>query len=455
MSAIRDYVRGLGLDAYAVGGSVRDELLGREAPDQDFLVPRVGQAELRALLEPHGRVEEMEVGGRLVGVRLYPRDPEARKLAPKGIELAPPRAERSTGPGRHDFEIVADPSITVEDDLGRRDFTVNAIARRLEDGTLVDPYGGETDLRARMLRTVSATSFREDPLRLVRGLRFVSQLGLEPDERTLAQLHEEAAGVRFVSAERIGGGLAADGLGELSKLLLGTGPARALTLMRDTGVLVEVLPEFGPALGFVLGYDRQPLPLDEHIFTVVQNAADLELSLAVRLGALLHDLGKPLERADGRPHQELGADLARGALNRLRYPARLTSYVVRLVRGHAFHVDADADGVWARRFLAEHGQPLAGELLDHKEADLRAKRIGDWELPALARLRVLVETESASPYRLSDLAIDGADLIELGFAESPQLGRVLAGLLDEVIENPALNTREALLERAREELQRA
>src|SRR6188472_2662933 len=220
MSAIRDYVRGLGLDAYAVGGSVRDELLGREAPDQDFLVPRVGQAELRALLEPHGRVEEMEVGGRLVGVRLYPRDPEARKLAPKGIELAPPRAERSTGPGRHDFEIVADPSITVEDDLGRRDFTVNAIARRLEDGTLVDPYGGETDLRARMLRTVSATSFREDPLRLVRGLRFVSQLGLEPDERTLAQLHEEAAGVRFVSAERIGGGLAADGLGELSKLLL-------------------------------------------------------------------------------------------------------------------------------------------------------------------------------------------------------------------------------------------
>ena len=117
MSAIRDYVRSLGLDAYAVGGSVRDELLGKEAPDQDFLVPRVGHAELRAALATHGWVEDLEVAGRLVGVRFFPRDPDARRLAPKGIELAPPRRERSTGPGRHDFEIVADPSISVEEGL--------------------------------------------------------------------------------------------------------------------------------------------------------------------------------------------------------------------------------------------------------------------------------------------------------------------------------------------------
>jgi len=455
VSAIRDYVRSLGLDAYAVGGSVRDELLGKEAPDEDFLVPRVGHAELRAALEPHGRVEDLEVAGRLVGVRFHPRDPAARRLAPKGIELAPPRVERSTGPGRHDFEIVADASITVEEDLGRRDFTVNAIARRLDNGTLVDPFHGEDDLRRGVLRTVSETSFREDPLRLVRGLRFVSQLGLEPDERTLAQMHEEAAGVRLVSGERIGGGLVADGLGELSKLLLGTRPAHALRLMRDTGVLVEVLPEFEPAIGYSLGTDRQPVPLDEHVFAVVQNAADLEFPLRVRLAALLHDLGKPHEQAVARPHAELGADLTRGVLNRLRYPARLTSHVVRLVRGHAYHLDGEIDALRARRFLAEHGEQLALDLLDHKEADLRSKRIGEWELPALGRLRAAVLAERESPYRLRDLAIDGADLIELGFSEGPELGRVLAALLDEVIEEPARNTRDALLGRAREELQRA
>jgi tRNA nucleotidyltransferase/poly(A) polymerase len=455
VSAIRDYVRGLGLDAYAVGGSVRDELLGKEAPDEDFVVPRVDHAELRAALAQHGRVEDMEVAGRLVGVRFHPRDPAARALAPKGIELAPPRVERSTGPGRHDFEIVADASITIEQDLRRRDFTVNAIARRLEDGTLVDPLHGEADLRAGVLRTVSETSFREDPLRLIRGLRFVSQLELEPDERTLAQMRAEAAGVRLVSGERIGGGLSADGLGELSKLLLGSRPAHALTLMRDTGVLVELLPEFAPALGFSLGTERQPAPLDEHVFAVVGHAADLGAGLPVRLAALLHDLGKPHEAADGRPHAELGAELARGVLNRLRYPTRLTGHVVRLVRAHAFGLDGEIDGLRARRFLAAHGEELARDLIVHKRADLLSKRIEPWELPALDRLAAALEAERGSAYRLAHLAVDGSDLIALGFREGPELGRVLHELLDEVIEEPARNTREALLDRARLELQRA
>jgi tRNA nucleotidyltransferase (CCA-adding enzyme) len=449
-----EYVRSLELDAYLVGGAVRDELLGLPAPDQDFLVPNVGHAELRAALAPHGRVEDLEVGGRLVGVRFYPRDTDARRLAPKGIEFAPPRVERSTGPGRHDFEIVADASITVEQDLGRRDFTVNAMARRLATGELVDPFGGERDLRAGVLRAVGATSFREDPLRLVRGFRFVSQLGFEPDADTLRQMREDAAGVSLVSAERIGGGLASDGMGELSKLLLGAHPRRALRLMRDTRVLVELLPEFGPAIGRA-GTPRQQATLDEHVFAVVQTAADEGFSLPVRLAALLHDLGKPRADDDGLPHAELGADITGRILRRLRYPERLRAYVVRLVRGHAFHLDGEIDGLRARRFLAQHGEQLARDLLDHKEADLRAKAIEPWELPALARLRAAVEAERESPYRLADLAVDGADLIAIGFDESPELGRTLATLLDEVIEDPSRNTREALLARAREELQRA
>src|SRR5262245_45647035 len=189
---IEDFVRSLGVDAYLVGGAVRDELLGLESKDADFVVLGVDFDGLRKLLEPHGRVEEFEVAGRRVGARLYPHDKELRRLAPAGIEFAPPRAERSTGPGRHDFEIVADPSLSIEDDMARRDFTVNAIARRLETEELVDPFDGRADIDRRVLRTVGPGSFEEDPLRIVRGLRLVSQLGFEPDDQTLEQMKEHA-----------------------------------------------------------------------------------------------------------------------------------------------------------------------------------------------------------------------------------------------------------------------
>ncbi|HZT53637.1 MAG TPA: hypothetical protein VE995_04575, partial [Gaiellaceae bacterium] len=282
---VEDYVRSLGLDAYLVGGAVRDELLGLDSKDADFLVPGLDTEGLRAALAPHGRVEDLVVANRLVGVRLHPSDPRVRALTRAGIEFAPPRKEISTGPGRHDFEIVADPTLSVEDDMARRDFTVNAMARRLATGELVDPFGGRADLEARRLRTVSPQSFREDPLRLVRALRFVSQLGLEPDEELLAQMREEAPAVRLVSGERIGGGLAADGMGELSKLLLGREPARALRLARETGVLGELIPEFA-----ALDDD-----LAEHELAVVQETADAGDPLAVRLAALFHDLGKPVD----------------------------------------------------------------------------------------------------------------------------------------------------------------
>jgi tRNA nucleotidyltransferase/poly(A) polymerase len=444
-STIEEFVRGLGLDAYLVGGAVRDELLGLESKDADFVVPGVDYEGLHAALEPHGKVEELEVAGRRVGARLYPRDSTLRALAPAGIEFAPPRAERSTGPGRHDFEIVADPGLSIEDDMARRDFTVNAMARRLETGELVDPFGGQNDLRRGVLRTLGPRSFAEDPLRLVRGLRLVAQLGLEPDETTLEQMSEEAQSVRLVSGERVGGGLRADGLGELSKLLLGRQPARALELARDTGVLTALLPEFEPTLGFDQGSKRQHLPLDEHIFAVVQAAADAGASLPVLLGALLHDLGKP--GANGT-HAERGAAIASGAMRRLRYPTRLRNHVIRLIRAHSFPLEG-IDDLFARRFLREHGDDLAFDLVSLKEADLRGKRAADWELDAVARLRTLLQEQRSEPHRVTDLAVDGADLLELGYTEGPELGQALEALLDAVIERPELNTRDELLERAR------
>src|SRR4029453_18326366 len=121
--------------------------------------------------------------------------------------------ERSTGPGRHDFEIVADAGISLEQDMERRDFTINAIARRLETDEVLDPLDGRADLERKILRTTTPTRFRDDPLRIVRGLRLVSQLDVDPDEDTLRQMREWAPQIEYVSGERIGGGLAPGGGG--------------------------------------------------------------------------------------------------------------------------------------------------------------------------------------------------------------------------------------------------
>ena len=451
-TVVRQFIRGLGLDAYVVGGAVRDELLGLPHKDEDFLILGVDHAGLRAALEPHGRVEDMDVHGQLVGVRLYPRDAAVRSEAPAGIDLTPPRAERSTGPGHRDFEIVADASITIEEDMARRDFTVNALARRLATNELVDVFGGQADLRARVLRAVSDTSFSEDPLRILRGLRLVSQLGFDVEPATIAQMQREARGLEHVSTERIGGGLAADGLGELSRLLLGREPARALRLARDTDALVSFLPEFAAVIGYDLGSARQPVTLDEHVFLVVQAAADGGASLAVRLAALLHDLGKPAADALGASHAEEGARLASAALARLRYPTKLQRLVIQIVAGHAFQVEGDWDGQRARRFLAEHGDELAFELITHKSADLATKRVTPEESAGIAGLAEALGRERSSPHRLRDLAIDGADLIAAGIAEGPELGRVLDLLLSEVVDDSSRNDRATLLARARAEI---
>jgi tRNA nucleotidyltransferase (CCA-adding enzyme) len=285
-------------------------------------------------------------------------------------------------------------------------------------------------------------------------------------------MREEAPAVKLVSGERIGGGLAADGMGELSKLLLGAEPAQALRFARDTGVLVELLPEFGPAIGFDQESRYHDLTVDEHTFAVVQAAADLGYSLAVRLAALFHDLGKPQSAWRGRDdrlhyyakpgfaehgHDQVGAELAAGALLRLRYPNRLRQRVVRIVRRHMFQ-PGKGDALRARRFLRRHGDELAFDLIDHKHADLLGKRGTGGEPPplgeieALLRFREVVGLQRANPHRLRDLAIDGDDLIAAGFKPGPQLGRILHDLLDTVVEKPALNTRDELLARAKERL---
>jgi tRNA nucleotidyltransferase (CCA-adding enzyme) len=239
-----------------------------------------------------------------------------------------------------------------------------------------------------------------------------------------------------------------------------------LRLARDTGVLVHLLPEFERSIGFDQESRYHSLPVDEHTFLVVQAAADRGYSLSVRLAALFHDLGKPHVAWRGtddrlhyyaRPgysrksHEQVSAELAERALARLRYPNEIRRRVLRIVRLHMLDTRR-SDPVRARRLLSRYGQALVEELLDHKEADLHGKSdhpsLEDVE--RLELLRRSIARERRSPHRIRDLAVDGNDLIGIGFAPGPTLGKALTALLEDVIREPRLNTRDELLRRARE-----
>jgi tRNA nucleotidyltransferase (CCA-adding enzyme) len=211
-----------------------------------------------------------------------------------------------------------------------------------------------------------------------------------------------------------------------------------------------VIPELRPAIGYDVASPRQPSPLDEHLFAVAQATADADAELHVRLAALFHDVAKPETDGADASHATVGAATTARILRRLRYPNALRDEVVRLVAGHDFRLDGDVDAAAARRFLAAHGLEQARRLIELKRADLSVKLVEPQELDALERLGQGIESQQGSPYRLADLAVDGNDLLALGYREGPELGAALARLLDGVLDDPGANDRETLLERAEE-----
>lgn len=540
---VPDYIRGIVPNAHVVGGAVRDKLLGKEPKDYDFLAPGMDHADLRAALEPHGRVDDLIVDGRQVGVRFHPND-KSIPAPPEGIEIAPPRTEISTGPGRHEFEIVADATVPPEKDMERRDFTVNAIAEAppvdttnreaflaymdsFPDGTrftveggaqsrtraiagtwerrtvadmpmwyavegrqaakqegregahhassyffptyaepvaealgprMIDPLGGVKDAEAKVLRVIGETAFRDDGLRIIRGLRFISQHDLTPDDETLAQMRDWARRIDTVSGERI--------RDEFHKLLMGKHPAKALRVARDTGVLRHMFPEWEPTIGFEQQSRYHGLTADEHIFGVVQASADAGDPLAVRIAAFWHDSGKP-ESAwlgeDGKlhyyenpalgkdAHEDVSARLFRkaAAQERLAYPVALREQVAAVISNHMFQDHANPSPVRARKFLAKHGYERALMLLAHKRADIRGKQEDSdekiaSEIERLDKFAAQVERQKDSAYHVRHLAINGDDLIRLGYTPGPDVGGALDAMLAQVIGQPKNNEREWL-----------
>jgi tRNA nucleotidyltransferase (CCA-adding enzyme) len=433
-------------ELYEVGGSLRDELLGRRPKDIDFLVRGHGVEELLTLCRAYGKAEELRVAGRLVGVRFWP------SWGPReGIEVVPPRRETPLSPGEPDFtgnphtdfRIEPDPQLPVRDDLERRDFTVNAMARDVRTREWIDPFGGRDDLRAGILRAVHPTAFRDDPLRILRGVARCSLDGLQPDAVTRDLMSAVAPRIAELSAERV--------REELERVFAGPAAADALRLARDVGALTTAMPEWAACVGLDQQSETQAYTLDEHILHVLDAAVHDHAGREPRLAAFWHDVGKP-HAAGARPHAEAGARITRGALRRLTYDNDTVATVSELVREHSYPEDREPSAHSARVFLARVGREHARELLALRRWDRigRGVPIPPERAAARSHFEALVEQEWEQPVALADLAIRGDDLLAAGVPEGPAMGATLRRLLAAVVDDPSLNEREALLRLAAE-----
>jgi tRNA nucleotidyltransferase (CCA-adding enzyme) len=334
--------------------------------------------------------------------------------------------------------------MSVRDDLERRDFTVNAMARNIHTGEWIDPFGGREDLAAGVLRAVHPSAFRDDPLRVLRGIARQSLDGLVPEPETLALMRSEAPRIADLSAERV--------RETLDQTLSGDLAPDALRLARDIGALEAALPEWQACVGVPQHSATQAYTVDEHILHVLEQAVAADASLLLRLAALWHDVGKPLGEGP-RSHAKAGARVTDSAMRRLAYDNDTRLAVVHLVREHPYDEEADPSPRSARRFLARVGRDAARDLLRLRRFDRLGRGFPppEQELRRRERFESLVEQEWGSPVTRGELAVTGDDLLAAGAPGGPALGRLLARLLDAVVDDPRLNTRERLLELAREE----
>ena len=411
---------------YAVGGCVRDWLLGREPHDFD-LCTAARPDQIQALFSGHPLVLAGMKHG-TVGVVL---DHEV-------VEITTFRTEGDYTDGRHPDQVrfVED----VDQDLSRRDFTVNAMAWSPTRG-LADPFGGQTDLQKGILRAVGDPEqrFREDPLRILRGVRFAVRYGLIPDPATEKAMQAMAPLMDGLSRERV--------FDELCKLL----PlVAAEDLIRYATVITQPIPELASAIGFDQCSPHHAYDLYTHTAHVT---AAVPEDLTLRWAALLHDVGKvPTFTRDenGRGHfyghAKVGAPIADQILHRLRAPTDLRTQVVTLVEQHMIRLEPDRKLL--RRRLSRFGKERTEQLLLLQTADMGSKGTGhEEELTAFHQVRQLLDELYGEDTCLTirDLAIDGTDLLALGFPADHTLGQCLRHLLEQVVDETLPNERNALL----------
>lgn len=420
-----------GFEAWAVGGCVRDSLLGRAPYDWDICTNAL-PAQIRQVFCGQKTVLTGEKHG-TIGV----------VMDGSVYEITTYRADGTYRDNRHPdgVRFVA----RMEEDLARRDFTVNAMACHPVRG-LADPFGGQADLTDRRIRCVgdAETRFCEDALRILRGLRFAAQLDFSIDETTRAAMLACRDRLKCVSAERL--------YAELTRLLCG--PAAGRVLAENGEILLSILPE----LGLCMGLEQHSVHHDKDVYHHMAAAVEAAPPESdVRWAAFLHDVGKPdcfsLDR-DGvghfYGHNERSAQLAREILTRLRAPRTRMERVAQLVSLHDAALPVTAPGV--RRWLRRMGESALLQLAALRRADLTAHaptpRVQERRAQLDAFVHAVRFQAAEACYRLDMLAINGKDVIRVGHVCGPDVGRILNALLDSVIEDELPNERTALLDRA-------
>ncbi|MGH7558131.1 MAG: CCA tRNA nucleotidyltransferase [Gemmatimonadota bacterium] len=424
-------LREAGHSAFAVGGGVRDALLGLPVSDWDVATDarpeRVG--ELFERTYPVG-IEHGTMGVRLEG---------------ETVEVTTFRRDIRTD-GRH---AVVSFGVSIDEDLARRDFTINAIAWDPVEDRIRDPWGGVRDLEEGRLRTVGDPDvrFREDVLRILRAFRFKARfdMDVEPDTREALRVH--APRVTRLSGERV--------RDELQKTLAQCRlPSRALEGWRSAGVLARLLPE----LAVCFGVDQNRFHADDVGTHTLMVADRVHRSRSfLRMIALCHDIGKPPAR-EIHPdtgdwtfpeHAAIGARLTRQLMERLRFSNRETDRAVHLVAVHMDLPPAEASDAAVRRWIRRIGEENVWDLYRIHLADWWGNRLRAEDPPVpivevYRRARAVLKQDAA--LSVDDLAVGGEDLIALGLEPGPAFGRILETLLERVVEDPMLNRRETLLE---------
>ncbi|HEY3353572.1 MAG TPA: HD domain-containing protein [Polyangia bacterium] len=430
-------LRAAGHAVFVVGGAIRDVLLGR-APHEFDVATSATPEEVTAVF---GRRHTLPIGIKHGTVTVLFGDGADRRP----VEVTTFRGEGAYVDGRRPESVTF--LRDIREDLGRRDFTINAMAYDPVGDELVDPHGGRADLAARLIRAVGVPleRFQEDGLRCLRAVRFATTLEMRLDEATKAAVPAALDTVRKVSAERV--------REELNKLLVGPRPSVGLELMRETGLMGVVIPEL------LEGYGQPQNRFHRHDvwYHTLMTVDATPPVLLLRWAALLHDVGKPRtaqEREDAPGehsffrHEHVGAELADAILRRLKLPNADRELIVHLVAQHMYYYTGDWSPQAVRRFLRRVGPEHVDDLLALRAADIRGfgrDEDPDREIaPLRARIEEALREDAA--LKVSDLAIGGADVMQaLGVEPGPVIGKVLNRLLERVIDDPSLNTRERLL----------
>ena len=425
-------------ESYVVGGSVRDILLGQKPKDWD-ITTKAKPEEIQKIFPDS--FYENKFG--TVTVKTKSKD-----LFLKEIEITTFRTEQKYTDKRHPDKISF--TLDAKDDLARRDFTVNAIALDKKENIL-DPFKGQEDLKDKKIKAVGNPDdrFNEDALRMLRAIRLAVELDFVIDKKTFKAIQKNSNWVQAIAKERI--------RDELIKMIMSEKPDQAIELLKKANLLKYIIPELEK--GINIDQNRH------HIYTIYQHsilslkfAAKRNYSLEVRLAALFHDIAKPQTKRGQGPestfynHDILGSKFAINILQRLKFPRKIIEKTALLVRNHMFVYGVDeVTEAGVRRLLRRVGLENINDLIDLRVADRLGSGVPKAVPYKLRHLKYLIEKVSKDPISAKMLKINGNDLMKLLKIEaSPKLGLLIEALLAEVLEDPKLNIKAKLSQRAKD-----